>query len=94
MFFDEIKNGAEINAICFIGNPDDTRVEYLTALANEGLEVHVFGNFWEKALPKMPNIKIGEPIHNLEFWKTMHNYRVQLNVFRPHNFGFAQYENF
>lgn len=87
IIFDEIQNGAEINAICFIGNPDKTRIEYLTALAEEGLEVHVYGNFWDKAMPKMPNIKIGGPIHDLEFWQKMHNYRVQLNVFRPHNFG-------
>ena len=85
--FTEIKNTPEINKACFIGNPDPVRAEHLRALAEAGIELDVYGHDWEKYLSASPNLQIFDATYKKEFWVKMRAYRLQINIFRPHNVG-------
>ncbi|RZJ53065.1 MAG: glycosyltransferase family 1 protein [Flavobacterium sp.] len=74
----------EINKIAFVGNPDANRTKILNNLASNGYSIDVFGNGWAKYV-KAQNIKINDPIYGPELWETLQKYRIQLNIFRPHN---------
>ena len=69
--------------LCFLGNPDKERVQFIERLA-ERLPVDVYGNDWDKKT-NHPNIKCFGPVYQDGFWKTLYRYRVQLNLMRPHN---------
>ena len=85
--FSEINNTPEILKACFIGNPDPKRVAYLKAMAAAGVSVDVYGHGWDKHLPPTPGLNIFPAAYKKEFWKNMRAYRVQVNIFRPHNEG-------
>lgn len=71
---------------CFVGNPDINRAKIINRLAHEGIEVHVYGHDWNNFLSNNnSNIKIFNPVYGEEYYKTLQEYRVQLNIFRPHN---------
>jgi len=75
----------EIEKACFVGNPDRHRADFLNALAEQGIELDVYGNNWKKFI-QHKNITIFPPvIYGDEFWKTLRKYRVQLNLMRSHN---------
>jgi spore maturation protein CgeB len=74
----------EIVKACFLGNPDKYRGDFLTHLAEQGIELDIYGNDWHKFVSH-PNIKIFEPIYGEAFWLALRKYRVQLNLMRPHN---------
>lgn len=73
--------------LCFIGNPDPIRVRYIMALANSGLPLDVYGHGWSKVLKSTSNLRMADAVYGDDFWKKMRSYRVQLNIFRPHNEG-------
>jgi spore maturation protein CgeB len=85
--FNQINKVAEIPRACFVGNPDGIRVEYLLAAAESGLLVDVYGNDWRQHLPDVPNLQIFDPVYEQDFWVKLRTYRLQLNIFRPHNRG-------
>jgi hypothetical protein len=85
--FEEVQHEPEISAACFIGNPDRIRAEYLVALANSGLPVDVYGHGWEQILPKSASVRIFDAVYGNDFWRKMRAYRLQINIFRPHNEG-------
>jgi spore maturation protein CgeB len=74
----------EVVKLCFLGNPDKYRGDFLNKLAEQGIELDVYGNDWHKFV-KHPNIKIFKPIYGENFWLALRKYRVQLNLMRPHN---------
>lgn len=78
---------SEILRIAFIGNPDALRVQLIKALLKAGLPIDVYGHYWEHQLPATEGLKILGPIYGQDFWVAMRRYRVQLNIFRPHNVG-------
>jgi hypothetical protein len=81
------KEEEEIGRVCFIGNPDAYRTKILTILANEGIPLSVYGSQWEnwiKCSPKA-DIKFHPPVYKESFNLIASKYRVQLNIFRPHN---------
>lgn len=78
---------SEILRIAFIGNPDTLRVQMIKALLQAGLPVDVYGHHWERHLPTSAGLQILGPIYGQDFWVAMRRYRVQLNIFRPHNLG-------
>lgn len=78
---------SEILRIAFIGNPDALRVQMINALLQVGLPVDVYGNHWERHLSATAGLQILGPIYGQDFWVAMRRYRVQLNIFRPHNLG-------
>ena len=86
--FDEINNEIdEICSICFIGNPDNKRIELIQSFLNEDLNVDVYGENWDKSGLNDNKLQICKAAYNDDYWKTLRKYRVQLNVFRPHNYN-------
>lgn len=85
--FEQVELEPEVNAACFIGNPDGIRVAHVKALAQAGIEVFVYGNQWGKHLSSNQNVHLHGAVYGLDFWRKMRAYRLQINVFRPHNEG-------
>lgn len=75
------------NSLCFIGNPDKIRADFIRFLVQKGIPVEVYGNHWDKHLKGLEgsSIKIHPPVFREDFQKTAVQYRVQLNIFRPQN---------
>lgn len=86
--FEKIENEPEENTACFIGTCDKIRVEHVMFVASQGITVHVFGSNWDKMIPtNAKNIVVHPPVYSEDFWLNMRKYRLQLNIFRPHNIG-------
>jgi spore maturation protein CgeB len=82
--YDECEEIEEINRVCFLGNPDEFRGNFIMHLAKMGISIDLFGYDW-KSYVRHSNIKIYEPVFNHDFWRTLRKYRIQLNLMRPHN---------
>lgn len=81
-------DGVEINKVCFVGYGDEERAEAIHFLGNQGIDIDLYGDRWKKFIPKkMSNVRIYPPVYGLEYWSILSRYRVQLNLFRPHNLG-------
>jgi spore maturation protein CgeB len=74
----------EVLKLCFLGNPDKARADFLNQLAAANLAIDVYGGTWER-FKLHDNIKLCGPVYGNEFWKVLRKYRVQLNFMRPHN---------
>lgn len=77
----------EILKACFIGNPDLFRVKTIKNLALKGVPIDLYGNNWERWIkPSLEmNISIHPAVYKGDFNKVATKYRLQLNIFRPHN---------
>ena len=88
---DEILNAenknAEIKKACFIGNPDKIRAAKIKLLADNNIPIDVYGHGWDDFLKPSENLKIFDAIYGDACWEKLREYRVQLNLFRPHNMG-------
>ncbi len=82
--FKKCSSQKEVLKACFLGNPDIYRGEFLTRLAEQGIELDVYGNDWHKFV-NHSNINISKPVYGEDFWLALRRYRVQLNLMRPHN---------
>jgi spore maturation protein CgeB len=82
--FHSFESIEEVRKVCFLGNPDEHRVRFLTDLAELNVEIDVYGHHWAQFV-KHPNITVLEPVYREKFWYTLRKYRVQLNLMRPHN---------
>lgn len=82
--FSELEQLEEINRVCFLGNPDEIRAKFLTELAQNKIEIDVYGHGWNRMVDH-GNINICAPVYGNHFWRTLRKYRVQLNLLRPHN---------
>jgi spore maturation protein CgeB len=80
----ELNLTEEVNAVCFLGNPDDYRASIIKSLLDNQIEVHLYGNNWDRFI-KHKNAFIHEPVYGLDFYKTLRKYRIQLNIMRVHN---------
>jgi spore maturation protein CgeB len=74
----------EISRVCFLGNPDEGRVDLIRQLLDRGIGIDVYGHHWDKFLHH-DNLHIHEAVYGEDFWLVLHRYRVQLNLLRPHN---------
>jgi spore maturation protein CgeB len=74
----------EVKKVCFVGNPDSIRANFIKQLANKGVAIDVYGSSWNQYIGH-PAVSIFEPVKDDAFWKTMRKYRIQLNLMRPHN---------
>lgn len=81
--FEECLKEQEIVKLCFLGNPDKERADFINELAAD-FPVDVYGNAWEQ-FAQHANITTYRAVYGNDFWKTLHKYRVQLNLMRPHN---------
>lgn len=75
---------AELQKVCFLGNPDKHRAGFLHDLVKTGFDVDLYGNGWKKFISH-DKVNIFDAVYDGEFWKTLRKYRVQLNLMRPHN---------
>lgn len=78
---------SEVQKICFIGNPDsELRYNTLAELIRRKLPIDIYGLGWKKYFNnKNDQTFIFPGVYEMEYWKTLQKYRVQLNIFRPHN---------
>jgi spore maturation protein CgeB len=74
----------EVLRVCFLGNPDDGRVGLIRELLDRGIGIDVYGHHWDKFIHH-DNLRIHGAVYGDDFWLTLHRYRVQLNLMRPHN---------
>ncbi len=85
--YNNIKGIEEINKVAFIGNPDKERSRIIRMLATYNIPVDVYGYGWHQWLKTDDIIKVYDGVLGQEFWKTARKYRVNINIFRPHNIG-------
>ena len=86
--FQKIESDPEENAASFIGTCDKIRVNHVMQIAEAGIVINVFGSNWDKMLPRnAKNVIVHPPVYGEDFWRNMRKYRLQLNIFRPHNIG-------
>lgn len=85
--FDQVEQESEINSVCFIGEPDENRANFIRSIVDQQLSIHVYGRNWAKFLTPSKAIQINPPVFGSNYWRTLRKYRVQLNIFRPHNKG-------
>lgn len=80
---------AEKMALCFIGTVDPIRLKIVKHLLKANIPIQVFGSNWHKHINSnsYTNLQIGNPVYGLDFWLQAIQFRVQLNIFRPHNVG-------
>ena len=83
--FNSIEKVEEKNRICFLGNPDRERAEFIIELSKNDLPITVYGHDWGKWIKTNKSIEINGPVYQKDFLKVIRSYRVQLNLFRPHN---------
>jgi len=75
----------EILEVCFLGNPDEERINFIVGLAGREIPISVYGHDWNKHLKPHKNIVIHPPVYGEDQWRVLRKYRVQLNLMRPHN---------
>ena len=79
----ECTNQKETLRVCFLGNPDQQRADFIQLLADK-IPVDVYGHGWDKFIGHK-NVTVFGPVYGNDFWKTLYRYRIQLNLMRPHN---------
>jgi spore maturation protein CgeB len=82
-----LKREEELCRLAFVGNPDRARGGIVRQLLRLGFEVDVYGHNWSKFLKASGKCRIFPLVHDEAYWSALKKYRVQLNVFRPHNVG-------
>lgn len=85
--YEAIEHEKEILESCFIGTPDKGRKKMIEYLLGNGIKITVVGYNWEKFLAKHPLLTIKPQALNQDLWKVIRQYRIQINIFRPHNEG-------
>ena len=77
----------EILRGCFIGNPDKYRASTIKQLAEKGIPIDLYGHNWKKWVPARQGMEISyhPAVYKGDFNKVATQYRLQLNIFRPHN---------
>lgn len=84
--YDRIAGEEEVVKVSFIGNPDALRAKVVERIGRNGIAVDVYGHNWDKYLKHGNSyIRTYGQVNGFDYWKTLRKYRVQLNVFRPHN---------
>lgn len=77
----------EINMACFVGNPDSLRIKLITRIVSRGFRVAVYGNGWELYFRNNKMVECCGVAKTSDLYNILRSYRVQLNIFRPHNIG-------
>jgi spore maturation protein CgeB len=77
----------EIVRACFIGNPDIFRAKIIINLARKGVPIDLYGNNWKDWIKESSELKVSihPAVYKNDFNKVATLYRLQLNIFRPHN---------
>ena len=83
--YKDLEEKDEVLKLCFLGNADKFRIDFLEQLAQKGVKIDVYGENWASRKLHF-NISIFGPLYGQEFWSTLQKYALQLNLLRPHNF--------
>ena len=74
--------------VCFIGNPDnELRRKTLNHIIENKIKLDIYGTNWDKFIKDSEYVRIFPGVYGDDYWRTLRDYRVQLNIFRPHNFN-------
>ena len=84
--FKELTKDKEVLKMCFVGNPDKYRAQFINQLASFGLEIDVYGDNWHK-FSMIKEVTIFSAKYGSDFWTTLQIYAIQINLLRPHNFA-------
>ncbi|MEO0981629.1 MAG: glycosyltransferase [Pseudomonadota bacterium] len=85
--FANIAGMKEVQRACFVGTPDAARVRTLRALSGAGVPVDVYGHGWARHWRALGGARIFPAAEGEDLYPVLRAYRVQLNLFRPHNVG-------
>ena len=83
--FECIQTKKECIRACFIGTADAARKKMIAQLAKAGIPIDVYGKGWNYFSYFDKNIRRFPPVFGRTYWQKLHQYRLQLNLFRPHN---------
>ncbi len=82
--YNPLEEKDEVLKLCFLGNADKFRINFLEQLAQKGVKIDVYGENWTSRILNV-NISSFGPKYGPEFWSTLQKYAIQLNLLRPHN---------
>lgn len=85
--FGRIQDEPEVVRACFVGAPDLERRQIVLRFVEAGLPIDVYGLNWDRHLAPSPLLRLNGFVSGDDLLRTLRRYRVQLNVFRPHNVG-------
>lgn len=80
-----VKNQNEILKICFVGNPDLIRVRLIKKIVSWKFPIDVYGNGWDTYFKNNLLVTCCGIAQTKDLYSILRKYRVQLNIFRPHN---------
>jgi spore maturation protein CgeB len=79
-------NQKEIVKLCFVGNPDSIRISLVKKIISHNISIDLYGYGWEKNFLNHPLVTCYGPASTVELYDVLRKYRIQLNIFRPHNY--------
>lgn len=83
--FERVRDEPEILRVGFIGTPDRERSVTIQRFIDAGLPIDVYGFHWRDYLTPSPLLTINAFVTGEAMLRALRRYRVQINVFRPHN---------
>jgi spore maturation protein CgeB len=84
-FYEEICKIKEVNKVCFLGNPDKERAQFIKKLLDLNVAIDIYGTGWHSYFKNHPLVQLFPAVYGNEFWITLRKYAVQLNLMRIHN---------
>jgi len=85
--FAQIEGEEEVVRACLLAAPDADRRRVVMAVAEAGIPLDIYGLGWDRFVSPRPNLRIHPFASGDEMQRVLRRYRVQLNIFRPHNAG-------
>lgn len=82
--YKDLEEKDEVLKLCFLGNADKFRIDFLEQIAHKGVKIDVYGENWSDC-KLHENITVFGPKYGAEFWQILQKYALQLNLLRPHN---------
>lgn len=83
--YDICQQEIEIPAACFLGNPDNERVAFIKKLVALKVPITIYGHHWDRYFKNSDYVTLQEACYQLDYWKTLRKYKLQLNILRKHN---------
>ncbi len=75
----------EVEAVCFLANPDKERVIFIKELVNQGINLAIYGHQWQRYLSPSAQLSLHPLQFQQDYWQTLRKYAVQINRLRKHN---------
>jgi spore maturation protein CgeB len=82
--YKDLEEKDEVLKLCFLGNADKFRIDFLEQIAQKGVKIDVYGENWSDC-KLHENISTFGPKYGVEFWQILQKYALQLNLLRLHN---------